>query len=170
MEAIRASRPQEMKSSTSQRAGSSRTFLKTMYLTSGAKVMTSRLRTRTSPVDLYSAHRAWASSGETRFLVWVLDIGSVLLLLGPRLLFPGRMLRTDKEGIGPGGEVPHPPFGVIAPSIARPSGRGLRRTTRMPRGRARRPRRGPPQRRSTAPPAPPARDPAWRAPWRADRP
>jgi hypothetical protein len=34
-----------MKSSTSQRAGSSRTFLKTMYYTSGAKVMTSRLRT-----------------------------------------------------------------------------------------------------------------------------
>ena len=34
-----------MKSSTSQRAGSSRTFLKTMYFTSGAKVITSRLRT-----------------------------------------------------------------------------------------------------------------------------
>ena len=49
--------------------GSSRTFLKTMYFTSGANVMTSRLRTRTSPVVLYSCHRACASSGEMRFFV-----------------------------------------------------------------------------------------------------
>ena len=41
-----------MKSSTSQRAGSSRTFLKTMYLTSGAYVMTRRLRAWMSPVAL----------------------------------------------------------------------------------------------------------------------
>src|SRR5215216_1922821 len=55
-----------MKSSTSQRAGSSRTFLKTMYFTSGAKVITSRLRTRASPVRLYWLHSASASSAETR--------------------------------------------------------------------------------------------------------
>src|ERR671914_215123 len=66
MEAIRASRPQEMKSSTSQRAGSSRTFLKTMYFTSGAKVITRRLRTCRSPVRLYSVQSASASSAETR--------------------------------------------------------------------------------------------------------
>src|ERR1700741_4206546 len=66
MELIRASRPQEMKSSTSQRAGSSRTFLKTMYLTSGAKVITRGLRTCTLPVRLYSVHSASASSAETR--------------------------------------------------------------------------------------------------------
>src|SRR3712207_6829520 len=63
---MRASRPQEMKSSTSQRAGSSRTFLKTMYFTSGAKVITRRLRTCTSFVRLYSVHSASASSAETR--------------------------------------------------------------------------------------------------------
>src|SRR5688572_19340774 len=61
-----------MKSSTSQRAGSSRTFLKTMYFTSGAYVMTRRLRTCTSPVALYSRHRARASSEEIlfRLLLW----------------------------------------------------------------------------------------------------
>src|SRR5690349_4215222 len=64
MEAMSASRPHEMKSSTSQRAGSSRTFLKTMYFTSGAYVMTRRLRTWTLPVLLYSLHRARASSEE----------------------------------------------------------------------------------------------------------
>jgi hypothetical protein len=55
-----------MKSSTSHRAGSSRTFLKTMYFTSGAKVMTRRLRTFRSPERLYSVHSASASSAETR--------------------------------------------------------------------------------------------------------
>ena len=55
-----------MKSSTSQRAGSSRTFLKTMYFTSGAKVITRRLRTCMSPVRLYSLQSASASSAETR--------------------------------------------------------------------------------------------------------
>ncbi len=62
-----------MKSSTSQRAGSSRTFLKTMYLTSGANVMTRRLRTWTSFVDLYSRHRARASSEEIRLRLVLLD-------------------------------------------------------------------------------------------------
>src|SRR3954452_20279598 len=84
MEAISASRPQEMKSSTSQRAGSSRTFLKTMYFTSGAKVMTRRLRTRTSPVVLYSRQRACASSGEMRFFVcWREDMLLVSVRRGP---------------------------------------------------------------------------------------
>src|SRR5688572_32178219 len=74
IEAIKASRPQEMKSSTSQRAGSSRTFLKTMYLTSGAYVRTSRLRASTSPVALYARQRASASSEEIFFLVSVAGI------------------------------------------------------------------------------------------------
>ncbi len=55
-----------MKSSTSQRAGSSRTFLKTMYLTSGAYVITRRLRTWRLPVSLYSRQSARASSALTR--------------------------------------------------------------------------------------------------------
>src|ERR671931_2569224 len=55
-----------MKSSTSQRAGSSRTFLNMMYLTSGAYVITRRLRTWRSPVVLYSRQSASASSAETR--------------------------------------------------------------------------------------------------------
>src|ERR687886_790016 len=63
MEAISASRPHEMKSSTSQRAGSSRTFLNTMYLTSGANVITRRLRTWRSPVVLYWRHSASVSAG-----------------------------------------------------------------------------------------------------------
>src|ERR1700750_78645 len=64
-----ASRPHEMKSSTSQRAGSSRTFLKTMYFTSGAYVMTRRLRTWRLPVALYSRQSASASSADTRRLL-----------------------------------------------------------------------------------------------------
>src|SRR4051794_21748098 len=49
-----------------------------MYFTSGAKVITSRLRTRTSPVVLYSCQRACASSGEMRFFVcWREDMGTV---------------------------------------------------------------------------------------------
>src|SRR5690348_5673055 len=68
---MRASRPQEMKSSTSQRAGSSRTFLKTMYFTSGAYVMTRRLRTWRLPVALYSRQSASASSADTRRLLLV---------------------------------------------------------------------------------------------------
>src|SRR6476660_9265545 len=63
---MRASRPHEMKSSTSQRAGSSRTFLKTMYFTSGAKVITRRFRTCREPVRLYSLQSASASSADTR--------------------------------------------------------------------------------------------------------
>src|SRR3954451_13690520 len=55
-----------MKSSTSQRAGSSRTFLKTMYFTSGAKVITRRLRTWRSPVRLYCFQSFSVSSVETR--------------------------------------------------------------------------------------------------------
>src|SRR4051794_7692876 len=62
-----------MKSSTSHRAGSSRTFLKTMYLTSGAYVMTRRLRACTSPVRLYSRHSASDSSDEMRLRFEVTD-------------------------------------------------------------------------------------------------
>src|SRR5215208_6081528 len=109
MGAIRASRPQEMKSSTSQRAGSSRTFLKTMYFTSGAKVITSRLRTRTSPEALYSRHSARASSEE--ILLRVLLDGDFI---------SGRLLRdetglTDKACIGCRPDLLNHPFGVIAP-------------------------------------------------------
>src|SRR4051794_33753131 len=73
-----------MKSSTSQRAGSSRTFLKTMYFTSGAKVITRRLRTWTSPVRLYSLQSLRASSADTRrrLEVDVLFIGTDVLLEG----------------------------------------------------------------------------------------
>src|SRR3954469_25370212 len=71
-----------MKSSTSQRAGSSRTFLKTMYLTSGAYVMTSRLRTCWSPVALYSRHSASASSAEIRFFAGVVVVFMWWRLLG----------------------------------------------------------------------------------------
>ena len=63
-----------MKSSTSQRAGSSRTFLKTMYLTSGAYVMTRRLRASRSAVSLYARQRASTSSGEILFLLSVADV------------------------------------------------------------------------------------------------
>src|SRR6478752_9042837 len=117
MEAISASRPQEMKSSTSQRAGSSRTFLKTMYLTSGAKVMTRRLRTRTSPVVLYSCQSACASSAETRFFVVLeTDIGRAGSLLAPTGgCIKNRHLRTDRERIGHLLVRPHPLFGVFTP-------------------------------------------------------
>src|SRR5919107_782795 len=79
---MRASSPHEMKSSTSQRAGSSRTFLKTMYLTSGAYVMTSRLRACTSPVSLYAFQSASAASGEILFLLDVALVMVSLVLLG----------------------------------------------------------------------------------------
>src|ERR671918_3192168 len=97
MEVISASSPQEMKSSTSQRAGSSRTFLKTMYFTSGAKVITRRFRTCTSLVRLYSVQSASASSAETRRRLvveadFITDEGS---------LREGRDL-TDRTCIGPG--------------------------------------------------------------------
>src|SRR3954454_7631658 len=95
-----------MKSSTSQRAGSSRTFLKTMYFTSGAKVMTRRLRTRTSPVRLYSCHSLRASSGETRRR---LEVG-VVLMIGT-CSYEAEL--TDSACIGPGPQPPHHPFGVI---------------------------------------------------------
>src|SRR3712207_7726124 len=70
-----------MKSSTSQRAGSSRTFLKTMYFTSGAYVITSRLRTFWSPVALYSRQSASASSAQI-----LLFAGVVVVVMSSRLL------------------------------------------------------------------------------------
>src|SRR4051795_1775583 len=106
IEAIRASRPHEMKSSTSQRAGSSRTFLKTMYFTSGAKVMTRRLRTRTSPVRLYSCHSLRASSGDTRRRLEV-----VVVLMDEAA--PTKAELTDSAFIGPSPQPLHHPFGVI---------------------------------------------------------
>src|SRR3954454_7258844 len=101
-----------MKSSTSQRAGSSRTFLKTMYFTSGAKVITRRLRTCMSPVRLYSLQSASASSAETR----------------RRLVVEGAFMRdglltkrvkdlTDWTCIGPGPDLLDHRFGVIAASL-----------------------------------------------------
>src|SRR3954453_17021827 len=103
MEAISASRPQEMKSSTSQRAGSSRTFLKTMYFTSGENVITRRLRTRTSPVVLYSDQSARTSSGEMRFLDGALLVATVMTGFAPcwpQLADGGRTLRgrTLRDG------------------------------------------------------------------------
>src|SRR5919197_1687407 len=62
-----ASSPHEMKSSTSHQAGTSRTFLKTMYFTSGAKVSTSRSRSAGSPVSRYSCQRASVCSCEMRW-------------------------------------------------------------------------------------------------------
>src|SRR5919197_6170536 len=106
-----ASRPHEMKSSTSQRAGSSRTFLKTMYLTSGAKVITRRLRTCTSPVRLYSLQSASASSAETRRRLVVEEA-----FMRDRAPRSGRDL-TDTSCIGPGPDLLDHRFGVIAASL-----------------------------------------------------
>src|SRR3954469_12596476 len=92
-----ASRPQEMKSSTSQRAGSSRTFLKTMYFTSGAKVITRRLRTCRSLVRLYSLQSASASSAETRRRLVVEGA-----FMRDGLLTRTEGVLTDRPCIGPG--------------------------------------------------------------------
>src|ERR1044072_9394449 len=100
-----------MKSSTSQRAGSSRTFLKTMYLTSGAYVITRRLRTCTSLVALYSRHRARASSEEIRLRLVLLDcdfMGTALLLEGAGL--------TDKGCIGSRPQAQHH-LNAVIPSL-----------------------------------------------------
>src|SRR5215208_8485404 len=97
-----------MKSSTSQRAGSSRTFLKTMYLTSGAYVITRRLRACRSPVRLYSRHSARDSCGEMRFRFVVADF-----IVG-RAPSRGARLLMDKGCIGPGPQSLHHPFVVIA--------------------------------------------------------
>src|SRR5688500_11875365 len=72
-----------MKSSTSHRAGSSRTFLNTMYFTSGAYVITRRLRTPRSPVALYSRHSASASSAETRRRLPVDEVGFIVRNCAP---------------------------------------------------------------------------------------
>src|ERR1700751_2428797 len=58
-----------MKSSTSQRAGISRSFLPTMYLTIGATVRTRRSRIRPSPVRLYSCHSSSVSCADIRPLL-----------------------------------------------------------------------------------------------------
>src|SRR5918994_3595349 len=108
IEAIRASRPQEMKSSTSQRAGSSRTFLKTMYLTSGAYVITRRLRTCRSLVALYSRQSARASSEEIRLRLVLLDCD----FMGTECSLEGAGL-TDKLCIGSGPQRQHHLNGVI---------------------------------------------------------
>src|SRR5688500_9042288 len=112
IEAIRASRPQEMKSSTSQREGSSRTFLKTMYLTSGAYVITRRLRTCTSLVALYSRHRESASSEEVRVGLMLLDCDFMGTDFAPR-----RAGLTDMAFIGSRPQCPHHLSGVIASPI-----------------------------------------------------
>src|SRR5215207_5829269 len=106
-----ASRPQEMKSSTSQRAGSSQTFLKTMYLTSGAYVITRRLRACMSLVALYSRHSARASSDEIRLRLALLDcfMGTACSLGGAGL--------TDRACIGSTPQPPHHLSGVIASPI-----------------------------------------------------
>src|SRR5919106_5629071 len=111
MELMSASSPHEMKSSTSQRAGSSRTFLKTMYFTSGAKVITRRLRTWRSPVRLYSFQSACASSAETRRrLVVEADF------MSDGAPCEGNDL-TDRTCIGPGPDSLDHRFGVIARSL-----------------------------------------------------
>jgi len=66
-----------MKSSTSHRAGSSRTFLKTMYFTRGAYVITRRLRMWLSDVALYSRQSASESSGDSRLRLGVLDCNCI---------------------------------------------------------------------------------------------
>src|SRR5262245_273951 len=100
-----------MKSSTSQRAGSSRTFLKTMYFTSGAKVITRRLRTCKSPVRLYSLQSASASSAETRRrLVVEADF------MSDWAPCEGNDL-TDRTCIGPRPQFLDHRFGVIARSL-----------------------------------------------------
>ena len=121
-----------MKSSTSQRAGSSRTFLKTMYFTSGAYVMTRRLRTCRSPVALYSRHSARASSEEMRFRLR----GACGLHEREWLLRGGR---TDGQRL-------YRALTRLPPSPIW----GIRLRS------ARRPTRGPRPPRSTSPPEPPA--------------
>src|SRR3954468_16516874 len=96
-----------MKSSTSQRAGSSRTFLKTMYLTSGAYVITRRLRTWTLPVSLYSRHRASASSALTRRRL-LEEVWDFIRDCAPR----GRNGLTDESCIGRSPQVLHHRFVV----------------------------------------------------------
>lgn len=84
MQRLSASSPQEMKSSTSQRAGISRTLRYTMYLTIGANVSTSRSRSFGLPVRLYSAHSAIVSAPESRlFLLVVVSWNSVLVSATP---------------------------------------------------------------------------------------
>src|SRR5918994_7675997 len=109
-----ASRPQEMKSSTSQRDGSSRTFLKTMYLTSGAYVITRRLRTCTSLVALYSCHRESASSEGIRSRLMLLDCDVMGTDTAPEGAGP-----TDMACIGSRPQCPHHLSGVIASPIER---------------------------------------------------
>src|SRR3954464_6031032 len=95
-----------MKSSTSQRAGISRTFLYTMYLTRGAKVSTRRSRTARSFVRRYSFQRASVSSEDRRRLeVWAVA----------RLIRQCSLVRGDAGGIGTGPNVPHPRYPVFAP-------------------------------------------------------
>ena len=53
-----------MKSSTSHRAGISRAFLYTMYLTIGANVRTRRSRIRASPLCLYACHSSSVSCAD----------------------------------------------------------------------------------------------------------
>src|SRR5919109_5528043 len=101
-----------MKSSTSQRAGSSRTFLKTMYFTSGAKVITRRFRTCTSLVRLYSVQSASASSAETRRRLVV----EADFMTDEAPCEKGEDL-TDRTCIGPGPQSLDHPFGVIAASL-----------------------------------------------------
>src|SRR3954449_6982812 len=109
---MRASRPQEMKSSTSQRAGSSRTFLKTMYFTSGAYVMTSRLRTCWSPVALYSRHSSRAASAEILRFAGVVVVFIVVEAPGGKKV--GGALPWFEGGIGSGVWALYHRLGVIA--------------------------------------------------------
>src|SRR3954451_21013738 len=92
-----------MKSSTSQRAGISRTFLYTMYLTRGAKVSTRRSRTARSSVRRYSFHRARVSSEDSRRL----EVCAVA-----RLIRRCSLVRGDAPCIGTGPNVPHPRYPV----------------------------------------------------------
>src|ERR1700754_2207075 len=102
-----------MKSSTSQRAGSSRTFLKTMYFTSGAYVITRRLRTWTLPVALYSRQSASASSADTRRLL--VDGEGFMRDCAPKRYRRQKGL-ADDSCIGPGPDRP------LSPIWGRPSG------------------------------------------------
>src|SRR5215213_7247184 len=80
-----------MKSSTSQRAGSSRILRYTMYLTSGAKVMIKRSRSWPSPDTLYCFQSSSASSAEIRR-----RLGSTFIVRG--LLWGGL---GESEGVVP---------------------------------------------------------------------
>ena len=77
-----------MKSSTSHRAGISRAFLYTMYLTIGANVRTRRSRIRASPLCLYACHSSSVSCAD----------------ILPLLSFAFRIYRTpySRGKLGPG--------------------------------------------------------------------